>query len=93
LSARICAAACCATITTCCRRTYFTGRRDNVSHLVDNRRFEAMRHDVTVPLPVEVNEIYNLTCPASPVHYHFDPVQTTKTSVMGAIDMLGWRSG
>jgi UDP-glucuronate decarboxylase len=68
---------------------YFTGRRDNVAHLLDNRRFEAMRHDVTVPLPVEVNEIYNLACPASPIHYQFDPVQTTKTSVMGAINMLG----
>jgi UDP-glucuronate decarboxylase len=68
---------------------YFTGRRDNVAHLLDNRRFEAMRHDVTMPLPVEVNEIYNLACPASPIHYQFDPVQTTKTSVMGAINMLG----
>ena len=68
---------------------YVTGRRDNVAHLLDNRRFEAMRHDVTVPLPVEVNEIYNLACPASPIHYQFDPVQTTKTSVMGAINMLG----
>ena len=60
-----------------------------MAHLLDNRRFEAMRHDVTVPLPVEVGEIYNLACPASPVHYQFDPVQTTKTSVMGAINMLG----
>ncbi len=68
---------------------YFTGRRDNIAHLLDNPRFEAMRHDVTFPLYVEVDEIYNLACPASPVHYQFDPVQTTKTSVVGAINMLG----
>jgi UDP-glucuronate decarboxylase len=68
---------------------YLTGRRENIAQLLDNRRFEAMRHDVTMPLPVEVSEIYNLACPASPVHYQFDPVQTTKTSVMGAINMLG----
>lgn len=68
---------------------YFTGRRDNIAHLLGDSRFEAMRHDITVPLPVEVDEIYNLACPASPVHYQFDPVQTTKTSVMGAINMLG----
>jgi UDP-glucuronate decarboxylase len=68
---------------------YFTGRRDNISHLLSNPSFEAMRHDVTFPLYVEVDEIFNLACPASPVHYQFDPVQTTKTSVVGAINMLG----
>jgi UDP-glucuronate decarboxylase len=68
---------------------YFTGRRDNIAHLLDHPSFEAMRHDVTFPLYVEVDEIYNLACPASPVHYQFDPVQTTKTSVIGAINMLG----
>ena len=72
-----------------CVDNYFTGRKDNISHLLDNPRFEAMRHDVTFPLYVEVDEIYNLACPASPVHYQFDPVQTTKTSVIGAINMLG----
>ncbi len=68
---------------------YFTGRKDNIAHLLGNSRFEAMRHDITFPLYVEVDEIYNLACPASPVHYQFDPVQTTKTSVMGAINVLG----
>jgi UDP-glucuronate decarboxylase len=68
---------------------YFTGRRANVSHLLNRPNFELMRHDVTMPLFVEVDEIYNLACPASPVHYQFDPVQTTKTSVHGAINMLG----
>jgi UDP-glucuronate decarboxylase len=68
---------------------YFTGRKDNISHLLANPDFEAMRHDITYPLYVEVDEIYNLACPASPVHYQFDPVQTTKTSVMGAINVLG----
>ena len=68
---------------------YFTGRRDNIAHLLGTSGFEAMRHDVCFPLHVEVDEIYNLACPASPVHYQFDPVQTTKTSVMGAINMLG----
>ncbi len=68
---------------------YFTGRRDNIAHLLDNHSFEALRHDITFPLYVEVDEIYNLACPASPVHYQFDPVQTTKTSVVGAINMLG----
>src|SRR5579862_6285657 len=72
-----------------CVDNYFTGRKDNISHLLDNPNFEAMRHDVTWPLFVEVDEIYNLACPASPVHYQFDPVQTTKTSVLGAINMLG----
>jgi len=68
---------------------YFTGRRDNLAHLMDNPRLEIMRHDITFPLYVEVDEIYNLACPASPVHYQFDPVQTTKVSVVGAINMLG----
>lgn len=68
---------------------YFTGRRSNVAHLLGEPNFEMMRHDVTFPLFVEVDEIYNLACPASPVHYQYDPVQTTKTSVHGAINMLG----
>lgn len=68
---------------------YFTGRRANVAHLLNQPNFELMRHDVTMPLFVEVDEIYNLACPASPVHYQYDPVQTTKTSVHGAINMLG----
>ena len=72
-----------------CVDNYFTGRKDNIAHLVANPHFEAMRHDVTFPLYVEVDQIYNLACPASPVHYQFDPVQTTKTSVIGAINMLG----
>ncbi|MBC7143211.1 MAG: SDR family oxidoreductase [Rhodobacteraceae bacterium] len=72
-----------------CIDNYFTGRRSNVAHLLGNPRFEIMRHDVTFPLYVEVDEIYNLACPASPVHYQHDPVQTTKTSVHGAINMLG----
>ena len=72
-----------------CVDNYFTGTRDNILHLIDNPYFEAIRHDVTFPLYVEVDEIYNLACPASPVHYQFDPVQTTKTSVHGAINVLG----
>ena len=68
---------------------FFTGTKDNIRHLLDNPNFELMRHDVTFPLYVEVDEIYNLACPASPVHYQFDPVQTTKTSVHGAINLLG----
>jgi UDP-glucuronate decarboxylase len=72
-----------------CVDNFFTGSRRNVEHLFDNPRFELMRHDVTFPLYVEVDQIYNLACPASPVHYQHDPVQTTKTSVMGAINMLG----
>ncbi len=72
-----------------CVDNFFTGRRDNVVHLMGNAAFEVMRHDVTFPLYVEVDEIYNLACPASPIHYQFDPVQTTKTSVVGAINMLG----
>src|SRR5271169_7183380 len=72
-----------------CVDNFFTGTRNNIKHLLDNPNFEALRHDVTFPLYVEVDEIYNLACPASPVHYQFDPVQTTKTSVIGAINMLG----
>ena len=72
-----------------CADNFFTGRRGNVAHLIDNPRFEILRHDVTFPLFVEVDEIYNLACPASPPHYQHDPVQTTKTSVIGAINMLG----
>jgi UDP-glucuronate decarboxylase len=72
-----------------CVDNYFTGRKDNILHLMDHPHFEVMRHDVTFPLYVEVDEIFNLACPASPVHYQFDPVQTTKTSVIGAINMLG----
>ncbi len=72
-----------------CVDNFFTGRRDNVVHLMSNASFEVLRHDVTFPLYVEVDEIYNLACPASPIHYQFDPVQTTKTSVVGAINMLG----
>ncbi|WP_018231889.1 UDP-glucuronic acid decarboxylase family protein [Thioalkalivibrio thiocyanodenitrificans] len=72
-----------------CVDNYFTGTKSNVAHLIGNPLFESMRHDVTFPLYVEVDEIYNLACPASPVHYQFDPVQTTKTSVHGAINMLG----
>jgi UDP-glucuronate decarboxylase len=72
-----------------CADNYFTGRRANVAHLRDRDRFETLRHDITFPLYVEVDEIYNLACPASPIHYQHDPVQTTKTSVIGAINMLG----
>src|SRR5438128_8533382 len=72
-----------------CVDNYFTGRKDNVAQLLHESNFEAMRHDVTHPLFVEVDEIYNLACPASPIHYQSDPVQTTKTSVIGAINMLG----
>ena len=72
-----------------CVDNFFTGSKDNVRELLDHPRFELLRHDVTFPLFVEVDEIYNLACPASPIHYQFDPVQTTKTSVHGAINMLG----
>jgi UDP-glucuronate decarboxylase len=72
-----------------CVDNFFTGGRRNIVALLDNKNFEMLRHDVTFPLSVEVDQIYNLACPASPVHYQFDPVQTTKTSVMGAINMLG----
>ena len=72
-----------------CLDNFYTGAKDNIRHLLGHPRFELMRHDVTFPLYVEVDEIYNLACPASPVHYQRDPVQTTKTSVHGAINMLG----
>jgi UDP-glucuronate decarboxylase len=72
-----------------CLDNFFTGSKDNVLHLLQNPHFELLRHDVTFPLYVEVDEIYNLACPASPIHYQHDPVQTTKTSVHGAINMLG----
>ena len=72
-----------------CVDNFFTGSKQNIIHLLDNPYFEIVRHDITFPLYVEIDEIYNLACPASPVYYSFDPVQTTKTSVMGAINMLG----
>ena len=72
-----------------CVDNFFTGTRDNIIELLDDPHFELMRHDITFPLYVEVDEIYNLACPASPIHYQFDPVQTTKTSVHGAINILG----
>ncbi len=72
-----------------CVDNYFTGRKENIVDILDFPYFELIRHDITFPLYVEVDEIYNLACPASPIHYQFDPVQTTKTSVHGAINMLG----
>jgi len=72
-----------------CADNFYTGTKDNVAQLVGNKKFELLRHDVTFPLYVEVNRIFNLACPASPIHYQYDPVQTTKTSVHGAINMLG----
>ncbi len=72
-----------------CLDNFFTGAKRNIYHLLDNPRFELIRHDVTFPIFLEVDQIYNLACPASPIHYQFDPVQTTKTSVHGAINMLG----
>lgn len=72
-----------------CVDNFFTGNRRNIHHLLDDKNFELLRHDVTHPLYIEVDEIYNLACPASPIHYQFDPVQTTKTSVIGAMNMLG----
>ena len=72
-----------------CLDNYFTGRLQNIAHLRDNRNFELIRHDVTEPILLEVDRIFNLACPASPVHYQFNPVKTIKTSVMGAINMLG----
>ncbi len=72
-----------------CVDNFFTGNRRNIHHLLDNKYFELLRHDITHPLFVEVDQIYNLACPASPIHYQFDPVQTTKTSVIGAMNMLG----
>ena len=72
-----------------CLDNFYTGSKKNISHLLDNKNFELIRHDVCLPIYLEVDEIYNLACPASPVHYQFDPVQTTKTSVHGAINILG----
>jgi UDP-glucuronate decarboxylase len=72
-----------------CVDNLYTGRRENIVHLMENKSFEFMRHDICIPLYVEMDEIYNLACPASPIHYQFDPVQTTKTSVHGSINMLG----
>ena len=72
-----------------CVDNFFTGNKENVSHLLSNPKFELLRHDVTLPLYIEVDQIFNLACPASPIHYQYDPVQTTKTSVHGAINMLG----
>lgn len=72
-----------------CVDNFYTGRRANIAHLIDNPNFEILRHDITFPLYVEVDEIYNLACPAAPIHYQFDPVATTKVSVHGAINMLG----
>ncbi len=72
-----------------CLDNYFTGQKRNIFHLLDNRRFEVIRHDLVNPIFLEVDQIYNLACPASPVHYQYNPVKTTKTSVMGAINMLG----
>jgi UDP-glucuronate decarboxylase len=74
---------------TLCVDNYFFRRKDNIAQLLGNKNFEAFHHDVTLPLYVEVDEIYNLACPASPIHYQFDPVQTTRTCVIGAINMLG----
>ena len=72
-----------------CLDNFFTGRRENIFHLLDDQLFELLRHDVTEPILLEVDQIYNLACPASPVHYQYNPVKTVKTSVMGAINMLG----
>jgi UDP-glucuronate decarboxylase len=72
-----------------CVDNFFTGRKDNIAHLLSNPKFELLRHDITLPLYIEIDQIYNLACPASPVHYQHDPVQTTKTCVHGAINMLG----
>ncbi len=72
-----------------CLDNFFTGARRNIEHLLENKRFELIRHDVTFPIYLEIDQIYNLACPASPIHYQHDPVQTTKTSVHGAINMLG----
>lgn len=72
-----------------CLDNFFTGRKENIAHLFDNYRFELIRHDITEPIFLEVDQIYNLACPASPIHYQYNPVKTVKTSVMGAINMLG----
>jgi UDP-glucuronate decarboxylase len=86
---RICASACWLGGNVICVDNYFTGARANIEHLLARKHFEALRHDVTFPLYIEVDEIYNLACSVSPIHYQRDPVQTTKTSVHGAINMLG----
>lgn len=72
-----------------CLDNFFTGARTNIEHLLDNKHFALIRHDVTFPIYLEIDQIYNLACPASPIHYQHDPVQMTKTSVHGAINMLG----
>ncbi|RMG01004.1 MAG: NAD-dependent epimerase/dehydratase family protein, partial [Acidobacteria bacterium] len=72
-----------------CLDNYFTGRKENIVHLLSNPRFELIRHDITQPILLEVDQIYNLACPASPIHYQYNPVKTVKTNVMGAINMLG----
>ena len=72
-----------------CLDNYFTGAKNNIIHLLDNPYFELVRHDITHPFFVEVDEIYNLACPASPVHYQYNPIKTIKTSVVGAVNMLG----
>src|SRR5215218_8727272 len=72
-----------------CLDNFFTGRRENVYHLMDSKRFDLVRHDIIEPILLEVDQIYNLACPASPVHYQYNPVKTVKTSIMGAINMLG----
>ncbi|MFR6201631.1 MAG: GDP-mannose 4,6-dehydratase, partial [Bacteroides fragilis] len=72
-----------------CLDNFFTGSKGNIIHLMDNHHFEVVRHDITFPYSAEVDEIYNLACPASPIHYQYDAIQTIKTSVMGAINMLG----
>ena len=76
-----------------CLDNFFTGRRQNVIHLLDNPKFELIRHDVVDPFKLEVDRIYNLACPASPVHYQYNPIKTAKTSAMGAINCLGWQRG
>ena len=73
-----------------CLDNYFTGSKENIAHLLGNPFFELIRHDVTMPIFLEVDEIYNLACPASPIHYQFNSIKTIKTSVMGAINMLRW---
>ena len=72
-----------------CLDNFFTGRKVNIAHLLDNKVFELVRHDVTEPILLEVDQIYNLACPASPVHYQYNPIKTVKTNVMGTINMLG----
>src|SRR5688500_2138571 len=72
-----------------CLDNFFTGRKQNIIHLLDDKNFELIRHDVTEPILLEVDQIYNLACPASPVHYQYNPVKTVKTNVMGTINMLG----